>query len=904
MQLHLRFLLQQSFSEFNDAPKLEKLINKGKVLGGSVLDMDVVLAEKHLVKLVAFLRDVGIVQSVCRGYICREKLLRERNFREAHMDYLRKVKWQSKALARLFVADVVTFCVHANSKEMMKPTLRIAAHMSDIFVVASVHLKARGARKHVRLLCPLCNHTNKKPPRAIVTAADFEIIATSPPLVCTCRMVTAEEQWVVRAYDPLSGATHTKDLNIAEVQQIVIDIKAAHALLDPLYRLMELFSLNGTLRCDPLGPLFDSSKADLYCSNGDLGPSPSLAMINSGKESSVLFSLPRVLSDMLLLSAAKSGEGNYLSRDMDLLKALRYRGSRSPLVVSNVFDLNTTATPKSTWEPLTDYYQSIRLNTWAINFMQALETLYDNSVFFFENCKTLVLKLQKRVQWANMTMEDCLANLYRTELLLAEATAKVQRAMLLSHNNLEEVTMQEKGLKENRKTAWSSLEDGNEWIGLNHRRKYIRVLNIHEKAYQISLINYDTDVKKLRDAMALALRIKQDVDNNKLWMEIFRPNVSLLDTVSRRMRDLTGELVTAVIKTFSLPYKMMMGVGSSSSNAVTGRRLQRVPFNAVFARDPYVRTRHAYRSAWKSFGSTPLAVGVSNVLPHQNIPNLARCVAEVFYDPLTTNYLLRVSENCPLEEALQHQDIRLPYVDFTNITPTYPNELLLSKGDMDALFTKTPEWPRYLQFEKSMHRTKASRRTLETDTAFDVPETVLDDEEFDVPETVSDDALDVSETMSLSDDQQGPVAYSTGSRKHSQKLSLDKKTTGLSASHVHQLGSSRSRIQNKETLSPFPSPSPSHSSSPQPRPRLEDKGGISRAPPTLLPQDITLPPYESRERRVKASSSFSVTSKSQLSIKQSLARSATAPTPFPTPSPSPGRYFIFCIILCILCIMY
>jgi hypothetical protein len=862
MQLHLRFILQQPFTEFNDVVKLEKLISRGNVLGGSVLLMDVVLAEKHLLKLKVFLKDIAIIQRVCRGHICRERLLRNRTLKFARMNYLRKVKRQSKELARLFVAEVMDHCVHSNSTEVMRPLLRIAAHMSDMYVIASVHLKARGTRKHIGLLCPLCTHTNKKEPRAIESAADLEMIATNAPLVCTCRMVMMQEQWVVRAYDPLSGATHTKDLDITEVQQIIIDISAAHTFLDPLYRLKILFALNGSLYCDPLNPLFESSTADLYCTNGDLSPSPSLAMINSSKESAVLFSLPKILSDTLL-SAARSTKNHF--KDIDLLEGLRYCGSQGPLVVSNILDLSTIAVSKKAWEPLTDYYEAIRLKAWAAYFMQALETLYSNSILALSNCKTLVLRLHESVQWANMTVEDCLANLCRTELLLAEATAKVQRAMQLSHNNLEEVTMQERGLQENWKNAWSSLEDGNEWIGLNHRRKYLRVLNIQEQEYHISVVHFAEETKKLRDAIALVVRLGDDVAKNRQWVNTFRPNVNLAAVVSGRIKILTDELVKAVMKTFSLPYKRIMEVGSSSSNMVTGRRLQRVPFDAVFARDQYVRTRHAYRSAWKSFGSLPLAPRASNLLPDPCTPDVARCVVEVFYDPLTTNYLLRVSEECLLEEAVQHKDLMLPYGDFTNVTPTYPNELLLNKGDMDTLFAKSPEWPRYLQFDQVAPQTKANRRALNFDSIINVPETITD------------------ERLEISDSQESPKP-SKLSRQNSQKQ--DKQPSHPSASFSDK-PASRSRLRSRQNL-PSANLSPSHSLSPE---RIPEKGVSQNLSydSFQVPQNMNLTLHKSRKKSLKALSSDSVTSMNQTSITQSIPRSSTAPISVPYPASSSGR---------------
>ena len=91
-------------------------------------------------------------------------------------------------------------------------------------------------------------------------------------------------------------------------------------------------------------------------------------------------------------------------------------------------------------------------------------------------------------------------------------------------------------------------------------------------------------------------------------LEDFRPNVTYADRISAQITVLTRELTSSVLKTFSLPHKTMRQAGSHSSSEITGRRLQNVPFTTVLARDQYVRTKHEYRSSWKSFGGRVLTL--------------------------------------------------------------------------------------------------------------------------------------------------------------------------------------------------------------------------------------------------------------------------------------------------------
>ena len=79
-----------------------------------------------------------------------------------------------------------------------------------------------------------------------------------------------------------------------------------------------------------------------------------------------------------------------------------------------------------------------------------------------------------------------------------------------------DVTLQEKNLQENWKESWNALEDGNEWMGLNNRRKYLRIFKIHEIEYENSLVEYYAEKLKLKEAIIVAERIADEVVINKV----------------------------------------------------------------------------------------------------------------------------------------------------------------------------------------------------------------------------------------------------------------------------------------------------------------------------------------------------------------------------------------------------
>ena len=157
---------------------------------------------------------------------------------------------------------------------------------------------------------------------------------------------------------------------------------------------------------------------------------------------------------------------------------------------------------------------------------------------------------------------------------------------------------------------------------------------------------------------------------------------------------------------------------SSSSGRTGGRRLQQVPFNMIFARDPYVRARKEYRGGWDALLSQTIALrpapshkspnvyiiagesslhgensnsegssvqGESRLYGENSMPPHWG-VVEVHRDPLTGNWLIRFGDaNHPLptEESSQvrNESTTIPYISvcthpLNNSLPT-PNLPLL-----------------------------------------------------------------------------------------------------------------------------------------------------------------------------------------------------------------------------------
>ena len=119
-----RLLLQSKLrhycgKEYKDSSvkKIETLIAKAKPLGGSVLQLEVLLAEKFLDRLRQWLHRLLVCQKIARGYITRKILRRQQSEEAARLEALRQRARASKAFAKGFVTDLLSSCMRRHAGE-------------------------------------------------------------------------------------------------------------------------------------------------------------------------------------------------------------------------------------------------------------------------------------------------------------------------------------------------------------------------------------------------------------------------------------------------------------------------------------------------------------------------------------------------------------------------------------------------------------------------------------------------------------------------------------------------------------------------------------------------------------------------------------------------------------------
>ena len=155
-QTLLRKLYNRPYKDV-DEKKLNTVIEIACTLGGSVLQMDIKIAKKYLIQLKKWLSNLVICQKVGRGYIVRNRIARKKEKEERHRLYVLKVTETIQLLSSSYVDLILKKSIQNLIKVQMKPYLKVAALMSGIYVIVSIHRRSRYSRKHEELRCEVCN---------------------------------------------------------------------------------------------------------------------------------------------------------------------------------------------------------------------------------------------------------------------------------------------------------------------------------------------------------------------------------------------------------------------------------------------------------------------------------------------------------------------------------------------------------------------------------------------------------------------------------------------------------------------------------------------------------------------------------------------------------------------------
>jgi hypothetical protein len=208
---------------------------------------------------------------------------------------------------------------------------------------------------------------------------------------------------------------------------------------------------------------------------------------------------------------------------------------------------------------------------------------------------------------------------------------------------------------------------------------------IHEKEYLEALKMY----KPVSDAHNIAkkklLDAKKHYMQSKYAYDSFQKFIEPTYILEKQVKVKVSEAIKAVIKTYSMPRK-----GKQHKN----RRIQRMPYDLLFVRDPLERMRKENRHLLTFLDQK--ALGLRPINKHtldKRLKSTVRSVVQVLLDELTGYYLIHIGqEEIPIEESTQHSDFLLEKLDFSDLTfHGLENDIILRPENVRQLLSRPLE---------------------------------------------------------------------------------------------------------------------------------------------------------------------------------------------------------------------
>ena len=647
----------------SNVPRINKLIERAALLKGSVLALDVIQAETYKESREAAVRRIRMAQARFRGVSARRRVA-------AMVVALRSAEARrlaafnaAIAAALALVPAVLQQCLRRCVQDHTRPLLRMGANLSGHYVVVSLIDGVRGLKKPLEL-CRVCNRSVAGP----------EPCWAAQGVPCMCRLLRSTEQWTLSIFDPLRGSSLTRRVDVAGVRAAMLKGRAAvAALMDPQRRMQRLVGES----FQPLQPLFSQKDASW---DFVMEKSYTMARLKASLEGSALPLLPREISPAV-------------TRVMDSdtfcdasLAAFALATTCGLAAVTAVQDLQKSSDAAWDWQPLADMRAAQKHSRALQQRADVLDQLLSaaaaavgsHSEEYSE--ESLAAGLDRCL----MAVED-----HRGQLLvfleqLEAADSLITRVMRFSKGGLSEYSAQERGVGEDRVQSYDDFQDGNAWRGLNNKRK----MQLRQGAVVEA---YTSRLSGVHDAHCRVLQGRQALAGSERWLRQLRasfdtiqPRLDFLQRARGSSKAAAREALRYYVSTLSLPQKRKHG----------GTRLQQVPYELVFVRDPLERARKRWRGAWQLLDRRVLTlrpVAVNSGNEHF----VLRCVVEILTDATTGYFVINVGQDeMPMEESVQHTDFCLDKTDFSDLTSHgMDNDILMRPGDVQKLLSKPHNWP-------------------------------------------------------------------------------------------------------------------------------------------------------------------------------------------------------------------
>lgn len=676
--------------------EIEVLIQRGEKYRGSVIELDLRLAEQFLQSRKRFIKSLIGVQKVIRGFISKRRYFRAMREKTLLEKKRKQEIYEICLLTRQFVQDCVASGLKKSLKRFSDPQFTVGSNYGGLSLVVSVFLLPRGLRKPSQSLCDSCLAKS-----TVIRYNPFTDVRTIERSPCTCVLIQGPERWRIQAYDPITSEKFIRDIDPKDYQSLLVS-GYLYSLQSPSEHLKALY-----------GDSFQSLETLLM--NSTTSATESDSLLQASRQYAVLARLPkRYTADMLFSLNRQMIPPMYTS----LFQSHRLRSTQNPLSVDDIqllgddISIQNCKNPpipvlshlpdqklqQFTWQPL---YDNLYYKFQHCLLSQVLPTMIDYSQSAVKAYEAIHQKVQSYIlislEPVLMEYEDALSRCAELLRKYDAAAHHVRDVMKFSKYKLLKFELEQQGEAEDWDQPWEGVENANRWQGLNDVRK-LRVLIDQQRN---TLQDIEVHLQLVRDQYKVLLieelrckkLVQQDttlINNYGTYIEETRNHQMLISRIIR-------EICSAVICNFVVPHYI---------NIKHARRLRLLPdLHGVYVRTPLRRVEKSLRSLWDTvYRKFHL---ISSATPMFNSGLKYRCVVTVYRDPIYKTLIIQLagdesqrnrrSDNllC-VEENNYHLDLGLEDNIMLSGIVKYnqQNEIILCDQDVATeLLKKSHIWP-------------------------------------------------------------------------------------------------------------------------------------------------------------------------------------------------------------------
>lgn len=688
-----------------DVPYIKDLILQAeKMRGGSMLALDIAQAEVFLRQYRAVCKYALRGQCWFRGQRDRHRVREMRRIIRETKKHHRTTEIEVAKLAPLLVADLLEKCVQVQVGREKRSVFRFTMNMTGVLCMVSLRRQTAPFRKPVAAaaLCAGCST------KCIITKfepADRSYSKDRAP--CTCVFVSPQEEWQLNIYNPLNRESFQHTVSVTQARQMLRGIESASKYMRTSQYAYD--SLRGPSfgNLTPLfGPPPEHTRSDdahrqvvntplehdEAFSGRRLDRSFSMALLNAAAESAVLPRLPHLLPDNISLLINSTGihhhKPSVYSRTTSTVPARRVAGfNRLPMLdgckASEVLsDQDGPFDPQWDWRPLYDMNilrKEITRNMLLSEDFKQAAILAEREML---RCAESRFCAYEDIERANMVYEDARGLVVRVQVDIDIAARRIEEVMRFGKQLESEMLLEERGELVNKHQSHDQFESASGWVGLNQKRKleklHAELFHDCESKFK-AFLNISTSY----EAACATYRGAQERYETTLARYVgHRPVIEQRRVMLREMQVQVRAAANALLMTYSLPRKhasvlvpqrpgelLTEGIQLRVAKYTKSRRLQRIPWNLIFVRDPLERLRMENRAPL-----TVLQRRVMKLVPQQRtldkrIKGHLRCVVLVLLDEVTGLIVLHIGQSeAIVEESNQHTDLDLHKSDFSDLT--------------------------------------------------------------------------------------------------------------------------------------------------------------------------------------------------------------------------------------------